>query len=230
MTVLNTANSVRIGSNAASAVYKGATKVWPAVTVIDSFTDVADTPLPNHVPDGGGSWVAGLAGTSLWISNEGRVHKIGTTPTNIDYYSVSHATDVKVEFDIVVKSIIASPSNAIGIYLRHPGTTADTGYLVDFVVQQTGPRQFRLMRVLNAAVQGAQSLYTPSPVTVAGTIYHCRFEVRNSFQQLSVDGVVRLTTTDAAITGPGKIAVRGAGPVATGDQTGIHLDNLAIVN
>lgn len=225
MTVLNPANAVLLGDQPVDAVYAGAVKVWPLI--IDRFEDVTNTPLPSHVADDGGTWVNAVAGTSLWISDEGRVHKIGTTATNIDYYSVSHPTNVIVEFDIVIKSIITTPSNAIGIYLRHPGTAADTGYLVDFVSQQTGPRQFRLMRVLNGAVQGAQSLYTPSPVTVAGATYHCRFEVRNSFQQLSVDGVPRLNTADAAITGPGKIAVRGAGPIATGDQTGIHLDNLA---
>lgn len=230
MTVLNTANAIRLGAQTVSAVYAGATKVWPpALTVIDRFADVSGTPLTSHVSDDGGSWTSAISGTALVISDAGRVRKTGTAATNIAYHTPAHAVDAKIEFDLLVKSIITTPANAIGIYLRHPGTASDTGYLFDFLVNPSGTaRQFRLLRLLTGSVAetiGSYSIGTPAD----GTTFRVRCEVRNGFQQLSVDGVPRITGASTALNGAGRIAIRAGGAVATTDTTGLHMDNLAMV-
>lgn len=222
MTVLNTASAVRLGALNAKAVYAGAAKVWPRA-LLDSFTDVANVPVEDHVADSGHLWTehpTATGGTAV-ITAEGKYRCTQSIALH-----VSSFVPVSAEYDVVMdhnfKSLISTNTGS-GQFGRLDPTVV-SGYHVRFTgLSGVGGTRWELYKFLPGS---ATALGTFAQTLTPGATYNVRLVIRDAYKAVEINGVERIRSTDNAVTAAGRIGIRSSGAVAT--NTGVHLDNLAV--
>jgi len=143
------------------------------------------------------------------------------------YYTsgVPASADYLVEADVYVTSLVAD--DAIGLVGRLDVGSGTTYYLARYLVQTSAWQILRVSGGVGTAV-GTQYLQT----LTAGTSYRLGLHMSGSTISLTVNGVTRVTGTDATITAAGSAGMRAGliGGAALTDSTGLRLDNYRVAS
>lgn len=186
-----------------------------SLSVTDSFTDTDGVAITAHTPDTGGTWslhpssVSGAA--AIIATNRIRANHSGD---NIFYHSNDPATpDYIVEADLRVLTLVAG--NLVGVHGRC-STSVKTNYFFGYSTDSA----WHLFKNVSGSFTDLGSF---SQVLSTSTTYHIKLEMLGSTINGYVDGVLRITATDSAITAAGKCGIWMQGAIT--NSTGIHLDN-----
>lgn len=172
----------------------------------DTFVEASDTTLASHTADDGGTWTKhpSFATAAQVIGAEDKVQGGSTTATSLYTHSGSPlSADYYVQSDVSWSSSLdALPGVAARV-----NVAANTAYRID--IDLSGA--FRLIKV----VAGVATVLATWGAATAGVTYRVRISVVGTAIKGYVDGVERLSVTDASITAAGKagIAVRQNGRV-----------------
>ena len=188
-----------------------------AAVVSDTFTGTNGTLLENHVGETGAAWTfhpnypadLTLLNGRVWGPEWGLYFPSGTPPTN--------------EYDVSVDVTVMSNAGAIGVVGRSLTSGADSLYMARY---NAATAQWELVKCIST---GCSNLATFPQTLALGATYNLKLEIRNAAKKLYVDGVVRASSTDNAITQVGKPGIR-SGPGVTTSTTGYHLDNFTVNN
>ena len=187
-----------------------------------AFTDADTTDLNAHSggscsPHYGATWprhgVVPLQAAVITDENRARAGA-----ANAIYYAsgLPANTEQHIEADFHVKSVAGVETNILA-RMNTSGTLDcySGGYNV-----ATG-----LWILAKIVASVSTTLQSSAATLTVGATYRVRLEVRNNVKQLFVDGVLRCTSADNAITAAGRAGVFLSGTIA--NTTGIHLDNFS---
>jgi hypothetical protein len=201
----------RLGDNAISA---------------DELDDSAGTILSNHTGQLGASWTesSGQARVAVF-TNENRLRK-ETGDGAAQYYTsaIPSSANYLVEADVHVKSLLAS--DAIGVTGRM-STSTDTFYFARYLVDSG---YWQLLRVVDGT---STSLGTYAQTLSSGQTYRLTLDMNGSTIRVLVDGVQRISATDANITAAGRGGIRlgiGNSTAQSTNTAGLHLDNFRVTS
>jgi hypothetical protein len=188
----------------------------------DSFTDTSGTALLSHTGENGATWTKHPTRPSPFaITNANRVRPTFLTALAGSFY-YSSWVPASAEYDISAKFRFVGTmqtSYFVGVFFRCD-TAVETGYQLSYV-PSSGDWQ------LNKFVAGAATLLGNYVASYSnGTDVNIVVKCRNAKKQVYIDGVLRIETTDNAVTGAGRIALRGVGASTSSDTTDYHLDGL----
>jgi hypothetical protein len=189
----------------------------------DTFTDTAGTTLQTHTGEVGATWTkATVSATDMVVSNENRIRKAGTGIAVYTASATPSTPDYSVEADVHVKSSLAG--DLAGPVGRTDPSSANGTFYVFGYLRDAGT--WYLIRVLNGA---STVLGTYAQALTPGTSYAARLEMQGTTIRGYVDGVQRVSATDAGIAAAGRAGVLlgNTGSAAHTDTTGMHLDNLS---
>ena len=193
----------------------------------DSFTDVAGTPLENHTGGLGAIWsaYAGEARTAV-ITDEGRMRKETGNGAAMYYASAAPSSaDYTVTADVHVKSLLST--DAIGVAGRIDTSSAPGTYYLARYVRDSS--RWEILRVVDGAV--GSLIGTSTQLLSSGSTYRVELDMSGTTIRLLVDGLERISGTDAAITAAGRAGVRmgtGASTAQVSDTAGLHLDDFSV--
>ncbi len=180
----------------------------------DNFSGVAGALLTSRAELYGTAWTRqAISSTNLVFSSSGRVRPQAAGLAEYRVTGVSSATEV-VSADITVRSA----TGEAGLMARVP-TTGDTGYLVRY---RADVGLWELCTA-NAGVITVLGSW-PGAIAIDDTA-HVVFDQNGSSIRVFVDGVQRITVTDATFAATGRTGVRLVGVGAQDDNAGVHLDN-----
>jgi hypothetical protein len=202
---------------------------------IDTFnTGTAGADLSSRAGELGASWTNWGAPygvtTTLVLSNEARVRKNGT---GFNYYRASAtpaSANYAVETDVYVKSLVAGDRAGVVGRFDPAGGGLEDWYEASY---DTTAGQWTLRKAVNQALANLTTGGTPASQTLSpNQAYRLRLEIIGTSIKLYVDGVLKVSGTDASNTLAGKGgAFSGNSGVAStvANTTGLHLDNFQIV-
>jgi hypothetical protein len=197
----------------------------------DSFTDSVGTLLQSHQASSGQVWTkasgGGLTYVDAAVSDANRLragvagpylYSLGYDPASADY---------AVQCTALIQSIIAG--HTAGPVIRALAITSAKHNYVFADVYPAG-NQFRLYGVYyNSFIP--IGTYTPTVALAAGQSHALELRALGDAFALLVGGVARIAGVFPAIASTGRPGVRGGGATpADTDATGVHLDDLAIVD
>lgn len=230
-TTATSANVAKVDYSGAVAGTTGLLSLWrfgETPLSSDSFTDPTGTVLSNETPEVGTSW-------SRWVNDTITAYTTGANRLRKDnvgggvgYYTAATpaSADYKVEADVVVQSIAtADHIGVIGRWDITATTGAGTYYNARY---ETATNAWQLIKVVNGT---GTSLGSFTQTLTGGATYRLGLDMSGSTIRLLVDGVQRISSTDASITGPGRAGVRlgAVGDTAPqGETTGLQLDNFQV--
>lgn len=198
----------------------------PPPFVLDSMTDTNGTGLVSHVGETGAAWTMQTGHTLAGqiISNRWR-------PTTNASSSAAHASGVpdnanyKVTATIRVVSVITANSNSVGVIGR-ASTSANTFYHARLV-----PGTSSVWQLFKFVAGTATQLGTSAAASIAaGGDYQLDLAMVDNQISLLVNNTTLVgPITDAAITAPGLVGVRGSG-VGVLDSTGAHISDVKAVS
>ncbi len=197
---------------------------------LDTFTGTAGAVLSARPGEIGATWTkwANDVPTAV-LTSEGRLRRNGTGGVAYLASGLPASADYQVSVDVHVKSLLTD--DYAGVVGRvNTGDTVGQGtrYMARY---NATAGSWELFKIVGGV--GTQ-LATAVPQTlVVGQSYRLALDMKASTIRLLVDGVPRLSATDAAIAGPGRGGVRvGAGTIGIPptDVTGLHLDNFRITS
>jgi hypothetical protein len=192
------------------------------VIITESFTGSSGTPLESHIGEVGATWVKHLGMTgNLVLSNANRL-RVDTSDTSswYDASGVPTSTDYDCSGDFKVFSLEALHYTSL---LCRMMTNAATGYAIQYNIADA---RWELFYWLNG---DTYTLQTYSTALTVGSTYSAMLLMRGSQLTVEVDGTPIMQTTDATITGPGRLGINiyAVGSADT-NATGIHLDNISL--
>jgi uncharacterized repeat protein (TIGR01451 family) len=168
--------------------------------------------------------------TTLVLSNETRVRKSGT---GFNYYRASAtpaSADYAVEMDVYVKSLVTGDKAGVVGRFDPAGGGLEDWYEASYDVT-TG--SWVLRKSVNQTLANLTTGGASAPQTLtANQAYRLRLEMIGTSIKLYVDGVLKVSGTDASVTLAGKGGVFSGNSGATStvtNTTGLHLDNFQIV-
>ena len=195
------------------------------LTSSDSFTGTSATALPSHTGEIGATWthLAGLANAQLTDAN--RVRRAGLAGYSIDYVTATPPTaDYSVEADLYVRSNLLG--DTIGVAGRI-NTATTTFYLARWEQSDTS---WNLIKYTNGTVSYLNYV-SAEPALVVGETYRLRLEMAGSSLKLYVNGVLKVSATDATITAAGRAGIMDGSDalsLAKSNTTGVHIDNFQV--
>jgi hypothetical protein len=187
-----------------------------ATFVNDTCTDTANTALASHTGETGATWTqhanwSGVirvsSGNRLFndsVGNGASVYVASGSPAGADY-----------EVQATVRRITGVSAQEIGIFGRM-SAVANTWYWARYSHDNARWELFA----------GISLLGTHSQTLSNGTDYVVKLEMIADAIKVYVDGVQRISATDATYSAAGKAGVFIGGAVST-DTTGYHLDNIS---
>jgi hypothetical protein len=200
----------------------------------DEFTGATGTLLSAHTGALGASWtaVSGQPRTAM-ISSAGRLRReAGAGPAQYYASALPSSANYLVQADVYGLSGVAG--DAVGVIGRQDiSGTGQSFYLARYLVDSG---MWTLGKVINGTLTpigtGTGAGYYTQNISV-GTTYRLGLRMNGSAISLLVDGVARITATDAAITTPGGAGVRlglstSTAPVS--DTTGLQLDDFRVTS
>lgn len=186
-----------------------------SVFVSDTFTDTATTALTAHTGGTGATWTLAPSATgSMLISNANRVFaNVNPVGNNCDHY----ASGIPATADYDVEAVIRRVTNATGAtgVLGRVSTSATTKYSAFLYFDG----QFYLYKNV-AGTETQLGVY--NAVTADNTNYTVKLEMRGTAIKAYLDGVLRISATDGAITAAGRAGIESQGLYT--DTTGFHID------
>lgn len=190
-----------------------------AVFVRDTFTDADGTLLQSHTGETGATWSKYPGYTTDATITTNRVRGNGATDSEVYYASaVPVIADYDVEAVLKVVSLLAGDIPTF--FARADHTVAagnDTYYYVHYDHDNT-------RWVVAKGVAGVfTDLGTFSQTFLAGETATARLELRGSSLKLYIDGTLRISVTDSAITSAGRVAV---GLYKSDATSGYHWDSI----
>jgi len=193
----------------------------------DTFADTTGTLLSAHTSSTGTTWTqqAGSS-TTAQVSATGTLRRTGQGVGVYYTPAVPLTPDYLVEADVVYKSLIANDFVGVAGRLDTAGTSGGTFYTARY---DANAAQWQLNKAANGAVSSIATAHAQT-LTV-GQTYRLGLEMSGSTISLLVDGVVRVSATDATLTAAGRAGVRLNNTVAgatSSDTTGLHLDNFEV--
>jgi len=236
--VATSASVVKIGYAAAVDATTGLLSHWrlgegaAALTATDSFTGTSGSDLAGHNADLGGTWVH-QAGSAEAVIDGGRIRRNLTTfevsGYTIDYVNATPTSaDYSVEADLDVMSNLAS--DTIGVIGRL-NTTTTSFYLARWeqaLVGTTGV--WRLVRY-SGGTATSLAVTASQAQPVVGETYRLKLEMVGSALALYVNGVLKVSASDATITAAGKAGVMDGADITSGGKTtatGLQIDDFQV--
>lgn len=180
--------------------------------VLDTFTDVNGTDLASHTGEIGATWtkITGDSTGNAWITSNRAAENGGSHAL----YEAS-GTPSSAEYDVTTSWRIVSNLGAPGF-----GGRKQSGAITYYIVFWNNTT-IELYKVIGASYTLIGS-YTFTPTV--GNDYTLKLQIRDAAKKVFLDGVERISSTDNAITGAGKVALR---PDNATSSTGIHCNDLA---
>jgi hypothetical protein len=194
-----------------------------ATVVNDSFTGTDATVLSSHTGETGATWTRHTSTASGSFDIRANRTRCATAPA--DYYA--SGAPASADYDVVGTFrvlTINSAGSILAVTARY-STVARSGYFLQLNATTSGAHVWQLIRV-DANVQTVLGSFATT--FVANTTYVGTLRVRGSSIIAVIDGVERITATDATYSAKGVVGVRaGAG---AGQTTGVHLDVFSTVD
>ena len=191
----------------------------PAPFVNDTFTDADTTTLTAHTGETGATWAAnGASATAQMVVATNRVYNSvsGTlyasgTPADADY---------SVEADYYYRATTATGSVAVG---GRYSTSALSGYLCGLFQTGNTTAEARLYSISTGTLSSPLGGGAVSQTVTVGVSYRMKLTMSGTTIKCFIDGVEKVTATDATFAAAGKAALRVN--TAFTSTTGIHVDN-----
>lgn len=197
----------------------------------DTFTDTAGTLLSAHTPDIGGAWTASgkflaASGTTTpTCSIDASGHLIGSAAGANQLYMNAVTPDSP---DVIITVVwraaaLTTTSSLWGVAARVGGTVGTPGdrYYARYSGNSTaGSRKWDIGKYIGTSSTLLAS-FAEQPTAAEHTIV---FQISGTTLTLTVDGVQKISTTDATITTTGLIGTIGSAGTASA-----YMDNLTAV-
>lgn len=194
-----------------------------SLTASDSFTGTAGSLLTAHVSDTGSAWFRLAGAANALISDVGRVYR--STGFTLNYTNATPSSaNYSVEADLVMKS--ATTGDMVGVIGRLD--TATTSFYM--ARWEPSDQSWNLLKYTNGA--GAYIAYVGTQgALTTNESYRLKLEMNGSTISLYVNGVLKVTGTDAAITAAGVAGIwdgADGASAAKSNTTGIHIENFQV--
>ena len=184
--------------------------------MLDTFTDTNGVAITDHTPELGGAWSAQFGNSPatpsrinnnrLYSTSGAGIYRNAATPPSADYY---------VEGVLDFLSTVAGDN--VGIIGR--AQSGENTYYTVRWSQASG--NFAMFRIVAGSSTQIGSSYATTFTSGSKVV---RLTMVGSAISASIDGVVRISATDANITAAGFAGTRAITPVTT--TTGIHLTSV----
>jgi hypothetical protein len=203
-------------------------RLGDSATASDTFTDTAGVTLQSHTAQTGSPWTKHAASTTdAVITNGNRIRKNGSATFGSLYYSsgIPASADYMVEAD-AFRASSSVADDIIGIVGRLDTTNA-LGTYYSAVYDKTNGRWSLIS--MNNGVKSVLGSYTQT--FSSGTTYHLSLDMSGSTIRLLVDGIQRVSATNATITAAGRAGVTmgfGGSNTTVDNSNGMHLDNFTV--
>ena len=194
------------------------------ITLIsDTFTDLNDTILSDHIPEVGDVWVRhpGSSSTAYLKINTNRVYEESTAAGQVGIYYNNSAPPV-AEYDVVADFFANAHGGAVGVFGRC-STTATTCYMARY---SYADRRWELAR-FNAGVLTV--LASLSAELDLDHSYNIRLVIKDAYKSFELDGVEILRSTDNTITGAGVAGIRFASTNVSSYDNQYLLNSFSVV-
>lgn len=189
-----------------------------ATFVRDTFTGADGTALTAHTGETGATWTVhpSFANAPLTIWS----NRCGVDQT-ADVVTACYASGLPAGANYTVRGhfycATAGTNTSQAILGRVTTTAPISGYFLD---QYMGGPNWQLAKLVNGT---ATVLGTFNDTFVAGQTKIGDLEITDAVKRATIDGIVRISTTDNAVTGAGRVAYRSYG-AATSQTTAGQLD------
>ncbi|MEO5921125.1 MAG: LamG-like jellyroll fold domain-containing protein [Pseudolysinimonas sp.] len=230
--IATSASVAKVDYAGAVSATAGALSYWrlgeatAALISADSFTGTSGSSLASHTGEIGATWTHKAGAANAVISNENRVRRANVTGYTIDYTTATPpSADYSVEADLYVKASIPA-GETVGVIGRMD-TTANTFYMARWEQADTS---WNIVKYTNGTVAYPGFLANQGAL-VAGETYRIRLEMVGTALKLYVNGVLKVSATDATFTAAGRAGIMDgadASSAAKSDSTGIHIDNFQV--
>ena len=233
--VATSASVVKIGYAAAVDATTGLLSHWrlgeaaQSLISTDAFTDTSGTSLASHSDGFGTIWKHQTGGANAVVTDANRVRRNGVAGYTIDYVDATPTSaDYSVEADLVVKSNLASDATGV---IGRLNTAATTFYMARWEQAAAGTTgTWRLARYSSGTATSLAAL-TSQPQPVVGETYRIKLEMIGSSLALYVNGVLKVSATDATITAAGRAGIMDGTDTLSaskGNTTGLHIDDFQV--
>jgi hypothetical protein len=194
--------------------------------VSDTFTGTAGATLQSRNGEVGATWTKhSMSATDAVLSDVGRARKAGTGIAAYTASGTPSTANYSVSADVQYVSSLAT--DLAGVVGRMDTANANGTFYFMGYVRDAGA--WYLIRLVN----GTQTvLGTYNQALTAGNTYRATLDMQGTTIRGLVDGVQRITSTDAGISAAGRagIFLGNVGSAAHTNTTGMHLDNFAAVS
>jgi hypothetical protein len=205
-------------------------QLWtPPAQVIDSMTGTAGADLATHVGElGANPWANNsVASGFLALTAGGRVRNNGTTQAVYFPSGAPLAADYWIEADAFIASLPAGDSMGIGLRGLYTSTTVAKGYVLRYAVTSA---QWQLA-LFNGAVWTTAPAVIGTPFAstpTVGSTVHLALQAKGTQITAYIQGVSRITVSDATLATAGSGMIFHTGGSANTDSTGIHITNVVV--
>ena len=202
-------------------------RLGETTTSYDTLTDPPGTLLHNHTGEIDSAWTKStVAGAADMVLEGGRMRKSGNNVLARYWTSaVPAAAGYAVEADVYVATRLTD--DWIGVVGRlDPAVQNGTYYAAGY---DEPTQAWTLYRVVNGVRTTLSTPYGQS--LTPGSSYHLSLDMAGSTIRLLVDGVQRVSATDANISAAGRGGIQQGNGTTSVDVTaaaGMHLDNVRV--
>ncbi|MDX6372104.1 MAG: hypothetical protein QOD98_1092, partial [Nocardioidaceae bacterium] len=233
--VATSASVVKIGYAAAVDSTAGLLSHWPldeaaqSLISTDPFTGTSGSSLAAHSDGLGTIWKHQAGGANAVITDANRVRRNGLLGYTIDYVDATPpSADYSVEADLDVMSNLGSDATGV---IGRLNTATNTFYLARWEQSAFGATgTWRLARYTNGTVTSLAAL-TAQAQPVAGETYRIKLDMSGSSLALYVNGVLKVSATDATLTAAGKAGIMDGTDglsASKSNTTGLHIDDFQV--
>lgn len=165
----------------------------------DTFTDTNNTALEAHVSDSGHAWTKHSSSASGAKINSNRTS--GDVDSSLALY-YSAVTPASADYDVTATITLVTANVALTSVAGRISTSANTCY---FARYQGASTRYEIFKT----VAGSSTVIGTYSVTESnGDVRTLRLSMVGTSIRLYVDGVLRISATDSAITAAGKPGIR----------------------
>lgn len=192
-----------------------------AEAVLDTYTDVTSTLLTSHVGEKGAIWTVHPS-----RSGDVRVTDANRIRSDSSAFNVLLASGVLASANYRVRTVmrrVSADNQHFGGVVGRASATVNTMYMAQHFWDNFNAG-WRLLRYVNG-VETVLGFVSEGMVT--GNDYTLDLLMNGTTISLLVNGISRISVTDANIVGVGRVGVMLVSPVAAATNTkGIHIDSI----
>lgn len=188
--------------------------------VLDTFTEVSNTPLEDHTGETGATWTLHPSFTSylrVLAASDELAHAATGSGVSTAYYAsgVPSGADYDVTMDVLFTGT-TSDAGVPGVAGRM-STSANTYYFVRH------NRPSDVWQLYKRVAGSATLLGSYSQTLSTGVAYELRLEITDATKKVFIDGVERISSADNAITADGRAGIWWF--LSSSSQTEVRADN-----